>query len=158
MEVKAQSKEIREINLKVDELGNAMVLQTANFGQLIEVMKRHSDGLTRFTEETTKGFSGLFKALELQTTAINELKNMTAEREKALREVIGKLADEELMDIILDQVSLMENTNGVELNSLLRVLKSENDIGEDDALRLIEHLKKDNLIYEPKKGYFKRNN
>ena len=59
------------------------------------------------------------------------------------------------MKIVLNEFSLMENTDGVELNLLLKALKSKHDIDNDIALRLIKQLKKENLIYEPKNGYFK---
>ena len=77
-------------------------------------------------------------------------------QERLLGPLRGPLGLREQMDIILNEVSLMENTNGVELNSLLKALKSKHNIDEDNALRLIKQLIKENLIYEPKKGYFKR--
>lgn len=68
------------------------------------------------------------------------------------------LSIRERMKIVLDEISVMEDTNGVKLDHLLKALESKHDIDEDDALRLVKQLTKENLIYEPKKGYFKRKN
>ena len=68
------------------------------------------------------------------------------------------LSIREQMEIILNEFSLMEDTDGVELNLLLKALKAKHNIDANIALRLIKQLMKENLIYEPKKGYFKRKN
>jgi len=111
----------------------------------VEILQKLAD---RF-EESNKESLKLWKEM---VQSVQKLNDGFEEWGKRFKEFVETVADEEEMDIIFDKIS----RKGVELSSLLKVLKSENDIGEDNALRLIEQLKKENLIYEPEKGYLKR--